>query len=174
MKLSVLVGNPQADSRTLKIADAVGEQVSRRTGAERVATIDLAGYTDEIFQWPNEHMDQLSAVVAQSDVVVVATPTYKGTYTGLLKAFLDRYPTDGLAGVTAIPVMTAGSPLHGLAIEMGLRALLVELGASVPTRGLMFVMSNMEQMDEVVEAWAAENLHPSGIFAALDRPAAPR
>jgi FMN reductase len=173
VKLSVLVGNPQADSRTLKIADALGEQVSRRTGAERVATIDLARHTDEIFQWPNEHMDELGAVVAHSDVLVVATPTYKGTYTGLLKAFLDRYPTDGLAGVTAIPVMTAGSPLHGLAIEMGLRPLLVELGASVPTRGLMFLMSNMEQMDEVVDAWAAQNLHSSGIFAALDRPGDP-
>jgi FMN reductase len=174
VKLSVLVGNPQPDSRTLKIADAVGEQVSRRAGAARVATIDLARHAEEIFQWPNDHMDELTRIVAESDVVVVATPTYKGTFTGLLKAFLDRYGTDGLAGVTAIPLMTAGSPLHGLAIEMGLRPLLVELGASVPTRGLMFLMSDMDRMDQVVESWAAANLRLPGLFAGPGRPDAAR
>jgi FMN reductase len=37
---------------------------------------------------------------------------------------------------------------------------LVELGASVPTRGLFFEMSHMGEMDAVVDAWAAESLAP--------------
>jgi FMN reductase len=35
---------------------------------------------------------------------------------------------------------------------------LVELGASVPTRGLYFVMEQMDELDAVVDAWAEVNL----------------
>ena len=36
-------------------------------------------------------MADLVARVGEADLVVVASPTYKGTYTGLLKLFLDRF-----------------------------------------------------------------------------------
>ena len=93
--------------------------------------------------------------MAKSDVVVVASPTYKATYTGLLKAFLDRYPNDGLARTVCIPVMTGAAPVHALAPEVHLRPLLVELGASTPTRGLFVTEQQFDDLDGVVEAWAA-------------------
>jgi FMN reductase len=86
--------------------------------------------------------------------VVVASPTYKATYTGLLKAFLDRFPHQGLGGVTAVPLMLGGSPAHTLAIEHGLRPLLVELGASVPTGGL-YVLDSEHDRPEPYDAWFA-------------------
>jgi FMN reductase len=72
-------------------------------------------------------------------VVVVASPTYKAAYTGLLKVFLDRFPSDGLAGVVAVPLMLGAGPAHALAPEHTLRPVLVELGATVPTRGLYLI-----------------------------------
>ena len=71
-----------------------------------------------------------------ADLVVVASPTYKATYTGLLKALPRPLPAPGTGGVTAVPLMLGAAPVHALAPEHGLRPLLVELGASVPTRGL--------------------------------------
>ena len=91
--------------------------------------------------------------MARADVVIVASPTYKASYTGLLKAFLDRYPTNGLAAVTAIPLLTIGSPAHTLAVEHTLRPLLVELGASVPTRGIAFAASATDERGQIVSAW---------------------
>jgi FMN reductase len=164
MRLSVVVGNPSKNSRTLQIAEGVAERVVRATGAERLPSIDLADHASVMFDWSNQELAALNEQVRTSDVVVVATPTYKASYTGLLKAFLDRYDTDALAGVTAIPVMTMGSPAHSLAVELTLRPLLVELGASVPTRGLGFVMSDMERADEVLDRWAAANLGTPGAF----------
>jgi FMN reductase len=55
------------------------------------------------------------ARVAASRLLVVASPTYKATCTGLLKAFLDRFPHQGLAGVTAVPLMLGASHAHALA-----------------------------------------------------------
>lgn len=48
--------------------------------------------------------------------VVVAAPTYRAAYTGLLKAFLDRYPSNGLS-VTAFAVMTGASATHSMVID---------------------------------------------------------
>jgi len=160
MRVAVVVGNPSPRSRTRAVAHAVAAWICRRYEGEIAQDVDLIDYARQIFDAPNDELDALTADVARSDVLVVASPTYKGTYTGLLKAFFDRYSNDGLAGVVAVPVMTAGSPLHGLAIDFGLRPLLVELGASVPTRGLCFLVpSQMSELDDVVETWAAANLN---------------
>ena len=109
------------------------------------------------FEHADPALTALTRQVAESDFVVVATPTYKAAYTGLLKAFLDRYDTNGLAGVVAIPVMTGGSPAHSLAPDFTLRPLLVELGASVPTRSLYFMTSQLPQLDTIVQAWVEAN-----------------
>jgi FMN reductase len=101
-------------------------------------------------------MSALNARVASSDLAVFASPTYKATYTGLLKAFLDRYPANGLAGVTAIPVHTGGDLTHAMGPTVNLAPLLVELGAVVPGRGFYFVAGQMDHLDDLVEAAAAE------------------
>jgi FMN reductase len=168
MRVAVVVGNPSPRSRTRAVAHAVAGWICRRYDGEIAVDLDVIDYARKIFDSPSEELDALTAAVAKSDVLVVASPTYKGTYTGLLKAFFDRYGNDGLAGVDAVPVMTAGSALHGLAIDHALRPLLVELGASVPTRGLCFLVpAQMSELDEVVESWAAANL--SALRAAIPR-----
>lgn len=169
MQVTVLVGNPRPRSRTRDVAEAVADRVVEATGAQRSATIDLCDYSASMFNWPDETMAELNARVADSDLVVVASPTYKAAYTGLLKAFLDRYPNNGLAGVTAIPVMTGTGAEHAMAVDTSLRPLLVELGASVPTAGLFFLMSQMDQMQAVVDAWAARSLTPGGVLGVTSR-----
>jgi FMN reductase len=170
MQIAVVVGNPKPRSRTLAIATAVAQSAGALLGGEVTLEVDLALFTDEIFKWPSDEMSRLNDSVASSDLVIVASPTYKATYTGLLKSFLDRYPSNGLSGVTAIPVMTGASALHAMSIDTGLRPLLVELGASVPTRGLYFVMSQMPELEQVIASWVDENLAPGGLIAPTARP----
>lgn len=151
LKVTLVVGNPKPMSRTLRIA----ELLVRKLLGEQSFTldiIDLADHTDEIFKWPSEHMAKLSAQVAESNLIVVASPTYKATYTGLLKAFLDRYPANALRGVVAIPVMTGADEGHSMAPIVNLDPLLVELGANVPFRGFYFPLSKMNQLEEIVDA----------------------
>ncbi|KQQ40523.1 NADPH-dependent FMN reductase [Duganella sp. Leaf126] len=67
--------------------------------------------------------------VADADAVIVATPVYKASYTGLLKAFLDLLPQDGLAGKLVLPLATGGSQSHMLALDYALRPVLQALDA---------------------------------------------
>jgi FMN reductase len=164
LDLTVVVGNPKPDSRTFLIATELGERLADLYGAQAITSIDLALHADELFVWPSPKMAELNDVVAASDIVVVASPTYKATYTGMLKAFLDRYPNNGLSGVTAIPLMTAGSPMHAMAPEIGLRPLLVELGASVPTQSFFMLMSQMDELADVLDRWVSTHLSTPGII----------
>lgn len=149
-----LVGNPQPGSRTRRIAESVAAALAERSGAGVADTVELADIADELFRHPSAVVDAARERVLAADVVIVASPTYKATYTGLLKAFLDRFDAGALHAVAAVPILTIGSPAHALAVEVSLRPLLVELGASVPTRGIAFPASQVDQRDEIVAAWA--------------------
>jgi FMN reductase len=159
---AIVVGNPKARSRTLTVAEEVMLQLSdclagaSKAGAAEPLVVDLAEHTGEIFDWGSTTMQELTAEVAQCRLLVVASPTYKATYTGLLKSFLDRYGNDGLRGVVAVPVMVGAAPVHYLAPEVYLRPLLVELGATVPSRALYVMEPDIAvRLPEVVARWAA-------------------
>ncbi|MFG6446436.1 NADPH-dependent FMN reductase [Microbacterium sp. P07] len=166
LKATVVVGNPKPQSRTLKVATTLIERLLE-PGSFDLTVIDLVEHQSEIFSWPSEKMAGLNAHVAESDVVVFASPTYKATYTGLLKAFLDRYPANGLKGVVALPVLTGADATHSMGPTFTLAPLLVELGATVPGRGFYFVSSQMDRLDELVDAAAAEYRDNLSRMAAL-------
>ncbi|WP_285314255.1 NAD(P)H-dependent oxidoreductase [Pseudarthrobacter sp. fls2-241-R2A-168] len=153
--MTIVVGNPKPESRTRMIAEALVQKLLD-PGSFEVHVIELADYTDEIFTWPSERMGKLSAAVAESDLAIFASPTYKATYTGLLKAFLDRYPANALAGVTAIPVQTGGDAAHSMGSTFTLSPLLAELGAIVPGRGFYLALTELGNLDEAVGAAASE------------------
>lgn len=141
MTTTVIVGNPKAGSRTLAAATHLAHQLG---GADHV--IDLAEHGSELFDVGSATVAGLVEQVRASDLIIVASPTYKATYTGLLKSFLDWFPADSLLGTTAVPVMLGGSPAHALAPELGLRQVLVEIGASVPTRALYLLDSAYDDL----------------------------
>jgi FMN reductase len=131
--VAVVVGNPRAGSRTLAAAVHLARELN--DGAEPDLVVDLADLGPALLDWSDPTVAGLVDEVGAADLVVVACPTYKGTYTGLLKLFLDRFPADALRGI-AVPLMLGAGPGHGLAPELTLRPVLTEIGASVPTRGL--------------------------------------
>jgi FMN reductase len=155
--IAVVTGNPKPNSRThgvaLAVADALAKEIGQG-GTDRLV-IDLADHAPRLFDWTDPELTRLTAEVAAADIAIFASPTYKAAYTGLLKAFLDRYGSNGLAGVTAVPVMTGGWPGHLLAVEVHLRPVLVELGATVPARGLYVTEPELADLPAAVGKWAA-------------------
>jgi FMN reductase len=154
----VVVGNPKPASRTLRVAEAVASAAADAAGLSGAArvTLDLAELGPELFDWTSGRVRSAVDVVRGCTLAVVASPTYKATYTGLLKSFLDWFSTTDLAGVAVVPVMVGAGLQHALALEVHLRPLLVELGALVPTRGLYVRESQLDTLDEVVVGWLTE------------------
>ena len=133
MITTVLVGNPKPASRTLEAAQLLGTAIAGSVDN----TIDIASLGAAVLDWSDTSVKDAIATCAESDLLIVASPTFKATYSGLLKVFLDRIDgTTGLAGVTTIPLMLGAGPAHFLAPELLLKPVLVELGAVVPVQGL--------------------------------------
>jgi FMN reductase len=144
MSVVVVAGNPKAHSRTLHAAQIVAE---RLTGRAADLTLDLADFGARLLDWQDASVAQAVAQVSEADLVIVASPTYKASYTGLLKVFLDRFAAGSLACVAAIPVMLGGDWRHSLAPEAFLKPVLAELGASTPTRALFLLDSDYAESD---------------------------
>jgi FMN reductase len=159
MRIAVVVGNPKPASRTLGVALAAADLLSTVVDetSDRLV-VDLAEYGPELLDWQSERSTRLCAEVAASDLIVAASPTYKASYTGLLKIFFDRYGNRALEGSVAVPVMTGASLVHALAPETHLRPLLVELGAAAPTRALYVTEPDMGDLAPVVSAWGLSAL----------------
>jgi FMN reductase len=155
-KIAVVTGNPKPKSRTHSVALAVADALAAEFGtAAGRLEVDLADHAAGLFDWTDPALTELTAEVANADVAIFASPTYKASCTGMLKAFLDRYGSDGLAGLVAVPVMTGGWPGHLLAVEVHLRPVLVELAATVPARGLYVTEPDLADPHATVARWAA-------------------
>jgi FMN reductase len=163
MSVGILVGNPTPQSRTLTVARAVADAAAEAVGlgdAPRVE-VDLAPLGPQLFDWSSADVRAAVDALAATELLVVASPTYKATYTGLLKSFLDWYGTTGLAGVAAaVPVMVGAGPGHALAVEVHLRPVLVEIGASVPTRGLYVTEDQLDDLPAVTAGWLEQAGEP--------------
>jgi FMN reductase len=112
---------------------AVTEALGRATDAD-ATLIDLA--TERVSfadgREPSEYGDDTESViatVAASDAVLLASPVYRGTYTGALKNLLDLLPVDVLRS-KPVGIVAMGYTLHHyLGVEHQLRAVLSWFGA---------------------------------------------
>lgn len=163
MSVAVVVGNPKPRSRTFQAAHLVAERLAGRPAD---LSVDLADVGAALLDWSDSQVSELISALAASELVVFASPTFKATYTGLLKLMLDRMTAGTLAGVTAVPVMLGGQAQHALAADLLLKPVLVEIGATCPTQGLFLLDSEFEG-GATLDAWL-ERARPQVLATAFN------
>lgn len=166
--LVVLVGNPRPGSRTRDVGVRVAEVLRAAVpGLGEPHVIDLAEHVAVNLSAepsrPNRPAPDALEAVSEARLLVVATPSYKGTFTGLLKVFLDQFPNAALTPVVAVPVAVAGAPAHVVTTEHATTILLRELGATVP--GSLGVLEStiadvgvIERDAEAITPWVTKAL----------------
>jgi FMN reductase len=160
-----VVGNPRAGSRTAAAAASVAELLASELGTPyRIdELVDLVTFAPAIFPGENASEQERTALdnavdlVSSASVVVVATPVYKGSYTGLLKSFLDVLRPQALAGAVVVPVTVSAAPSHKLLADQHLRPVLAELGASTPVPGVILEERDLEDLQVVLSGWLRDN-----------------
>ena len=130
LRVVAVNGSPSHPSRSRLLAELALE---RAGGGELIdlASLDpgalLALRTDR-------EVDATRDLVAAAQILIVATPIYRATYTALLKTIFDLLPRSALAGTVVVPIATGYSAEHRLAIDHGLRPLVASLdGWTTPT-----------------------------------------
>ncbi|MBC7290745.1 MAG: NADPH-dependent FMN reductase [Actinotalea sp.] len=132
----VLTASPSITSRTSALAHHVADELV--LSGHDVRVVDLRDLPAAALLAADtsapQVLDAVQALLA-SDGVIVATPIYKASYSGLLKVFLDLLPQRALEGKVVLPLATGGTVAHLLAIDYSLRPVLVSLGAAHITTG---------------------------------------
>jgi FMN reductase len=149
MSILLLGGSPQLPSSSSRLLLHIGEQLALQGhGYAQLHVRDLPARALLLADYDDVTIAQAVQAVADADAIVIATPIYKASYTGLLKAFLDLLPQDGLAGKLVLPLATGGGHAHTLALDYALRPVLHALGAK---QVFTSIYANAQQL-----AWHAE------------------
>ena len=150
----VISGHPRPGSRTRQLAIAVGRHFAARPGGGSLATVDVAELGTALLRPADAATVRALRQIQDATLLIVATPTYRGSYAGALKVLLDQLPANALAGVLAVPVVTADIQSQADAAEAFLARLLSELGADVVDFGLTAVGAELADPADVAGQYA--------------------
>jgi len=137
-RLAVVVGSPSPASRTKLLAQALADAVATALPV-RVQLIELATLAPQLLAGGEARALAPAAqaalqALAQADLVIAATPVYKGSYTGLFKHLFDLLDPEALVGRPVLLAATGGSDRHALVVDHQLRPLFAFFRAlSVPS-----------------------------------------
>jgi FMN reductase len=130
MSVLLLGGSPSNPSSSTRLLHHIGQRLAlhgHRTNRLQVRDLPATALLHAYFG--DAAIADALAQVDEADAIVIATPVYKASYSGVLKAFLDLLPQDGLAGKLVLPLATGGSQSHMLMLDYALRPVLASLSA---------------------------------------------
>ncbi len=120
-------GSPRAPSKSKTLAKLVLKALAASGCETSIIDVSTLPAGALLARESAPRIDEAIARVGSAQIVVAATPTYRALYTGALKCLFDLMPPAHLAGKICVPVQTAASPAHFLAIEYGLKPLFASL-----------------------------------------------
>jgi len=143
-------GTLHSPSKTDRVLAAILAATAERTGraTETIAVLDHGhAIVDALAAPAGPPLAAAYDSVLAAEALVVATPVYKGSYTGLLKAFVDPLAQDALADRPVLLVAVGGDDQHSLVIDHELRPLFGFFGAAVLPRGIYVRAADLADPD---------------------------
>ncbi|MDQ1047675.1 FMN reductase [Streptomyces sp. V4I2] len=138
MKLVVVSAGLSVPSSTRLLGDRLAAAVGRDLPVE-VQVVELRDLAVEIAHnftngFPGKKLAAAIDAVTGADGLVVVTPVFSASYSGLFKSFFDVIDKDALAGMPVLIAATGGTARHSLVLDHALRPLFAHLrGVVVPT-----------------------------------------
>ncbi|WP_265444288.1 FMN reductase [Flexivirga meconopsidis] len=141
----VTAGLSQPSSTRLladQIAGAVAAEVTARGEALDIQVIELRELAVDLATMmatagmPTSRLNEAREQVSAADGMIVVTPVFAASYSGVFKMFFDALDPDALNGMPVIIAATAGTPRHSMVLDHALRPLLTHLRAVVMPTGV--------------------------------------
>ena len=149
MSILLLGGSPALPSSSSRLLLHIGDKLAvHGHQLQRVHVRDLPAQALLHADTGDAGVQRAIQAVASAQAIVIATPVYKAAYSGVLKAFLDLLPQDGLAGKVVLPIATGGTQSHMLALDYALRPVLHALAAKQVLTSIFATRHQLAWQDE--------------------------
>jgi len=151
--LAVVSAGLSNPSSTRLLADRLTAAALQAMGLEtevnQVELRDLAHQlTDQLLTgFPAAELAAAQAAVMTADAVIVVTPVFSASYSGLFKTFFDVLEAGALDGKPVLVAATAGTTRHSLVLDHALRPLFAYLHAVVVPTGVFAAMDDFAGTD---------------------------
>jgi FMN reductase len=140
-KLTAVLGSVTPPGRLLK---ALVTMTAAARAADPALEVDIVNLADVRIAFadgraPDVYGDDTAAVVNRvvaADIIVLASPVYRASFTGALKNLLDHLPVEALMGKPCGIVAMGATAHHFLGVEWHLRDVLTWFGAIVAPTGV--------------------------------------
>lgn len=137
--LSAGLGDPST-TRMLadRLAAASGTAIGRPASVE---VVNLREFAHEITDaaltgFAAPRLQHVYDLVSKADALIVVVPTFKASYPGMFKSFIDALDNDALIGKVVLLGATGGTARHSLVIDFALRPLFAYLQAVIVPTGV--------------------------------------
>lgn len=119
-----------------RIADAVTREVTARGEGLDVRHVELREHGRAIIDamtggFAGPELEDVREAVHAADGLVMVTPIFTASYSGLFKSFVDILDKDALTRKPVLIAATAGTPRHSLVLEFAMRPLFTYLRSVV-------------------------------------------
>lgn len=149
----IISGSPNASSRLNGITQFVEQQLKEKKLSVDLITVVSLPAEDLIHaRFGSPAIIEANKLVENADAVIIASPVYKASFTGVLKTFLDLLPQKGLDGKIVAPLFIGGTIAHLLSIDYSLKPVLASMGAKLYVSGVYAVDSQINRTQEPNEA----------------------
>lgn len=150
-RIAVVSSGLSTPSSTRMLADrlaaATVAELEGRDIPATVETFELRDYAHDITNnllagFAPPELEIMLTQVATADALIVVTPIFSTSYSGLFKSFIDILDRDALAGKPVLIGANAGTARHSLAIDYAIRPLFAYLHAEPVSTGVFAASSD--------------------------------
>lgn len=124
-----------------KIATAVKSSMANHGEGLKVDTVEIRTLATDLAAMmttgiPSVALQSVQEKLSAADALIVATPIFAASYSGLFKMFFDSLDTDALNAMPIVIAATAGTARHQLVLDYAVRPLMSYFRAHVMPTGI--------------------------------------
>ncbi|MDQ0645233.1 FMN reductase [Microbacterium murale] len=150
-RIAVVSAGLSNPSSTRMLADRMAAETVKQLAERGIeATVDMIELRDLAHDITNNLLTGFAPAeletalnsVYSADALIVVTPIFSTSYSGLFKSFIDVLDPDALTGKPVLIGANAGTPRHSLAIDYAIRPLFAYLHAEAVSTGVFAASSD--------------------------------
>ncbi|GIO59756.1 NADPH-dependent FMN reductase [Paenibacillus cineris] len=148
-KIAIISGSLNHKSRVNGMINYAKQKLEQQ-GCE-VAIIDVSSLPPADLMHANFNSRLIlsaHAKVEEASGIIIASPVYKTTYTGVLKAYVDLLPQNGFKDKIVAAFFVGGTISNLLSIDYALKPLLASMGTKSFAENVFAIDSQIERIED--------------------------